>query len=307
MAMTSFRQRLFRLYAWNVQKPALALIRNRHIARRMFTASSMILARTPKGFRQEQITLGTRPAAVCATGHPTPNGTTLYLHGGGFVLGDLRGYRHLVARIGKASGTRAIFLDYRLAPEHPFPAALDDAEAAWRALAADPGAGPLTLAGDSAGGNLTLALLHRILRKGLVRPAAVAAICPVTDLRLTNPSLEGNRRRDALVSTRWGARAIDAYLADADPAQPDASPLMGDFTGAPPVLIHTDRTEVLYDDARLMADRLRRQGVDVTLTETEGLTHVWHFNVGRTREADTAVAEIGKFLARATAPDPPPA
>ena len=214
------------------------------------------------------------------------------------MLGNLRGYRHLVAAIGHRARMRSVFLNYRRAPEHPFPAALDDAEAAWRVLSADPAAGPLTLAGDSAGGNIALALLHRILAKGLPPPAAVAVLCPVTDLRLGNASLAANRRTDPLVSTRWGARGVTAYLNGADPAQPDASPILGDFTGAPPVLIHTDTTEVLYDDARLMADHLRAQGVAVTLRSQTGLPHVWHMNVGRTPEADASVAEVADFLAR---------
>ncbi|MBS1301113.1 alpha/beta hydrolase [Loktanella sp. SALINAS62] len=297
--MTSFKQRILRIHAWTVQKPALAIVRHVGLLRQLFTLSAIIANKTPPGLSVTPLTLGGCRAYACDTGHATPNGTTLYLHGGGFVIGNLRTYQHLVARLGKAAGTRAIFLDYRLAPEHPFPAAIDDAEAAWRALSDDPDAGPLTLAGDSAGGNLALALLHRIVANGLTRPCAVAALCPVTDLRLQNPSLTANRKTDPLVSARWGRRSVAAYLAGADPMRPDASPIMGNFTGAPPVLIHTDRSEILNDDAHRMAEVLRAQGVDVTLTETDGLYHVWHLNVGRTIEADQSIAEIGAFLADA--------
>ena len=290
------RQTLINLQARIVQKPVLGMVRHVPSVRALFTLGAVLHFRTPKGLRCHRITLGGRPAWWCATGGRAPNGTTLYLHGGAFVAGNLRGYRHLVAGIGRAAGTRAVFLDYRLAPEAPFPAALDDAEAAWRALADDPQAGPLTLAGDSAGGNLALALLHRILRQNLTRPAAVAVMCPVTDLRLTNPSLTANRHRDALLSARAGLAGVRAYLAGADPAQPDASPVLGDFTGAPPVLIHVDRSEILRDDACRMADRMRAQGVDVTLRETRGLLHVWHIHLGRSPEADAGVAEVGTFL-----------
>ncbi len=295
--MHSFAQRLATLHARLVQKPLLALISSPHVLRRLFTLNAVIGQRTPPDLTMRSIALGGRSCTLCETGTIHDHGTLLYIHGGAFVLGNLRGYRHLVAALGKAAGMRAIFLNYRLAPEHPFPCGLDDAEAAWRALTSDPTIGPLTLAGDSAGGNITLALLQRIIAKGLPLPTAVAVLCPITDLRLTNPSLITNRRHDPLVSTRWGARGVAAYLDGADPAQPDASPILGNFNGAPPVLIHTDTTEVLYDDARLMAAHLQAQGVNVTLTETTGLPHVWHINVGRTPEADASVADVGQFLA----------
>lgn len=295
--MYSYRQRIATLQARLVQKPMLALVRSPVIMRRLFTLNAIVGLRTPTGLTLTPLQLGQRTCTLCDTGQSHDHGTLLYVHGGAFVLGNLRGYRHLVAAIGQGAGMRAVFLNYRLAPEHPFPAAIDDAEAAWRALSADPECGPLTLVGDSAGGNIALALLHRIIAKGLLLPAAVAVMSPVTDLRLQNPSLTTNRKLDPLVSTRWGARSIAAYLNGADPAQPDASPILGDFKGAPPVLIHADTTEVLFDDARLMADRLRRQGVDVTLRTQTGLPHVWHINVGRTPEADASVAEIASFLA----------
>ena len=295
--MYSRRQRLATLHARLVQKPLLALVRSPFIMRRLFTLHAIFGLTTPKGLTLTPLRLGDRTSTLCDCGQTHDHGTLLYVHGGAFVLGNLRGYRHLVAALGRQAGMRAVFLNYGRAPEHPFPAAVDDAEAAWRALAAGPDCGPLTLAGDSAGGSIALALLHRIIAKGLRLPAAVALMSPVTDLRLQNPSLAANRRTDPLVSTRWGARGIAAYLDGADPAQPDASPILGDFTGAPPVLIHADTAEVLFDDARLMAERLRAQGVDVTFHTQTGLPHVWHMNVGRTPEADASVREIADFLA----------
>ncbi|SEM99504.1 Acetyl esterase/lipase [Loktanella fryxellensis] len=302
--MHSLSQHIAILQARLVQKPLLALVRNPVALRRLFTLNAVLAIRTPPGLRQERLSLGPRSATACTMGDGAGHGTLLYLHGGAFVLGNLRGYRHLVARLGQAAGMRAVFLNYRLAPEHPFPAAVEDAEAAWRALSADPANHPLAIAGDSAGGNLALALLHRILANGLTRPCAVAVLCPVTDLRLQNPSLVANRRHDALVSTRWGARSVAAYLNGADPAQPDASPILGTYTNGPPVLIHTDTTEVLHDDARLMADHLTAQGVDVTLTATTGLPHVWHMAVGRTKEADDSVEAVGRFLSQHAAKVP---
>ncbi len=295
--MHSLPQTLATLNARFVQKPLLAMVRNPAILRRLFTLNAVIAQRTPRGLVQQPLRLGQRTCTACDLGQDHPNGTLLYIHGGAFVMGNLRGYRHLVARLGQAAGQRAVFLNYRLAPEHPWPAAVDDAEAAWRALSDDPRSGPLTLVGDSAGGNIALSLLHRIIAKGLQPPAAVAALCPITDLRLRNATLQTNRKRDPLVSTRWGARGVAAYLAGADPCAPDASPVLGQFTGAPPVLIQTDTTEVLFDDARLMADHLRSQGVSVTFEASTGLPHVWHMGVGLTPEADRSVATVGRFLA----------
>lgn len=294
--MHSLSQRLATLHARLLQKPVLALVRRPAILRRLFTLNAILSFRTPRGLRLTQLPQNNCICVDCTDPGASKQGTLLYIHGGAFVLGNLRGYRHLVARLAQMSGLRGVFLDYRLAPEHPFPAAVDDAEAAWRALCADPESGPLTLAGDSAGGNIAFALLQRIIAFDLPRPCAIAVMSPITDLRLHNPSLKSNRRHDPLVSTRWGARGVAAYLQGADPTQPDASPILGDYTGAPPVLIHVDRTEVLFDDARLMAETLRRQGVDVTLTVETGLPHVWHLNVGRIPEADQSVAAIAKFL-----------
>lgn len=294
--MHSLRQRLATLHARLLQKPLLALVRHPAILRRLFTINAILSFRSPSGLRLTKLPQANCTCVDCGDAQDAKQGTLLYIHGGAFVMGNLRGYRHLLARLGQMAGLRGVFLDYRLAPEHPFPAAIDDAQAAWIALCADPSSGPLTLAGDSAGGNIALALLQRIIALDLPHPCAVAVMSPITDLRLDNPSLTSNRQSDPLVSTRWGARGVTAYLAGADPAQPDASPILGEFKGAPPVLIHTDRTEVLYDDARLMADRLEAQGVDVTLTVETRLPHVWHLNVGRTPEADRSVAQIAQFL-----------
>lgn len=298
--MHSIQQRLATLHARLVQKPLLALVSRPSVLRRLFTINAILNFRRPHGLRLTRMPQTRCIGVDCADGTTPKQGTLLYIHGGAFVLGSLRGYQHLLARLSQLSGLRTVFLDYRLAPEHPFPAAVDDAEAAWRALCADPASGPLTLAGDSAGGNIALALLQRIIAFDLPRPCAVAVMSPITDLRLHNATLRTNRRHDPLVSTRWGARGVAAYLDGADPTHPDASPILGDFSGAPPVLIHVDRTEVLYDDARLMAEALRAQGVDVTLTVTTGLPHVWHLNVGRTPEADKYVAEIAHFLSDQT-------
>lgn len=240
------------------------------------------------------------PGWHCHLGGDRSGGTILYLHGGGFVLGTWRVYRNLVPRLADAAGMEGVFVEYRLAPEHVFPAAPDDAWTAWRALLAR-GEAPerIALVGDSAGGNLALGLLHRILAEGEAPPRAVVAISPATDLTASSPSLVENRRSDMLVPYGWARRSAEAYVGGADPADPLLSPLFGSFKGACPVLLHCTEGEILRDDSRRMAEALRAQGVPVRLEEWQGVPHVWHINAGRSPEADRAVADIAAFLREA--------
>lgn len=293
--MLSRRQRLLNVLARWFQKPALALIKPQWLARRVFNLNARTIYKTPMGLYTHRLN---DTCTICELNKKPTHGTILYIHGGAFVIGSLIGYRHLIATMARDTGMRGVYVEYPLAPEHPAPAALDTVTAAYEALVADPESGPIALVGDSAGGNLTLALLHRIIARDLPRPFAAVAISPVTDLALTNPSLEANQDADLLVPMSWGLRGATQYLAGADPADPELSPVHGTFTGAGPVLIHTDTTEVLNDDSHEMAKALRSQGVDVTFRETTGLPHVNHLNLGRSPEADAAVADISAFLNR---------
>ncbi|MEJ6404012.1 alpha/beta hydrolase [Yoonia sp. 2307UL14-13] len=283
-----------------VQKPTLAAVTHQPLARWIAYLNAVITFKTPQGMRltnQDLTHQGhTVRATICHVGPEPADGTMLYLHGGAFMIGDLRMYRHLVARLGQAARQRAYFLHYDRAPEYPFPAALDQATTAYLALCTDPAAGPISLVGDSAGGNLVFALLHRICTRDLPRPAAVAAMSPVVDLRMRAKSLTTNRRTDHLVPTSWARRGCTAYMGSADPMNPEVSPVLGQFDGAPPCLIQADETEMLADDSRAMAAALQAQGVQVDLQMSKGLIHVWHLNVGRSPEADASVAEIGRFL-----------
>ena len=298
--VTSRQQKFYNIYARYVQRPMLAGVRPVALSRIVANLSAVAMPK-PKG-------LVTKVIASHDTGRPmlteirtaaSPDharGTLLYIHGGGFVIGSLAIYQHLVAAIADAAGLRAMFVDYRMAPEHAAPGALDEVTAGFAHLRGLPEGQHIAIAGDSAGGNLALALMHRLKARGLAQPFAAACISPVTDLRGTNPSLTQNAKTEGLLSRKWIRRSAASYLAGQDPATPELSPILGDFTGAPPVLIHVDKGELLFDDARLMADHLRAQGVAVTLTQESGLFHVWHINVGRTPEADASVAQIADFL-----------
>lgn len=303
--MLSRHQRFWNGYARLVQKPVLASIPHQPTVRRIADLSAAITLKTPSGLRLVEKSLewgtGSVRTTVCQVGQDPIGGSMLYLHGGAFMIGNLRGYRHLVARLGGAANQKAYFLHYGLSPEHRFPTALDQATAAYEALCADRKAGPISLIGDSAGGNLVFALLHRICCRGLQQPVAVAGISPIADLRLTNGSLQANARSDHLVPLSWILRGKSAYLAGHDPSDPEVSPVLGKFVGAPPCLIHVDETEILFDDSKALADRLQDQGVTTKLQMFKGRSHVWHLNVGRCPEADSSLAEIGAFVKKQVA------
>ncbi|MEO1001179.1 MAG: alpha/beta hydrolase fold domain-containing protein, partial [Pseudomonadota bacterium] len=221
----------------------------------------------------------------------------LYFHGGGYFQGSPRTHRALAAALAGRAGMAARVPDYRLAPEHPFPAAPEDARALYLGLlAAGLRPGRIVLAGDSAGGGLALALLHVIGAEGLPWPAATVVFSPWTDLTVSGESVRTNAGADPLLPASRLADVGAAYLAGADARDPRASPLFGQFAGAPPTLIQASRHEILRDDSVRMAGVLRDQGVDVTLELSDRLPHVWQIFQGRLPEADAALDRAGAFL-----------
>ncbi|HTV90451.1 MAG TPA: alpha/beta hydrolase [Stellaceae bacterium] len=223
----------------------------------------------------------------------------LYLHGGGYVTGDPALYRHLLWRFAEAAAARVVAIAYRLAPEHPFPAALDDATAAWHGMVAE-GADPgrIAILGDSAGGGLTLALALRLRDEAAAQPAALAAMSPWTDLALTGPSLRGNAAADPMMNADDVPQLAASYLAGADPRHPYASPLYGDPTGLPPTLIQVGSDEILRDDAVRMAERMRAAGCVVELEVWRRMPHVFQAFAMVMPEARRAIARIGAFVRR---------
>lgn len=296
----SRQQRFANAWARYAQRPSLLYVKPPRLMRFLVTLTAPMTYKRPPNMLQKAVDLvhdgASVPATACYIKHQPMDGTLLYLHGGGFVIGNLPMYQHLVASLGHAAGMRGLFIDYRMAPENPFPAALDDALTAYRALLADPAAWPIAIAGDSAGGNLTLALLLKIKALGLPMPSAAVALSPLVDATLSSASFTANAHSDNLLPGPWGQRCLESYIGGHDRTDPFLSPINGDFTGAPPVLIHFDTTEVLADDAARMVDLLRGQGVPVETEVATGRTHVWHLNVGRVPEADASVAAIGAFL-----------
>lgn len=228
----------------------------------------------------------------------TANRTILYLHGGGYVIGSPASHRDMVSAIADAAQARALILDYRLGPEHPFPAAVDDALAAYRGLLQEGcAAQSLFIAGDSAGGGLTIATLLSIKQAGLPLPAAGICLSPWVDLTLESGTMISKAADDPLVTPdalRW---MRDQYLAGQDPKATLASPLFADLSGLPPLLIQVGSEEVLLDDSRNLNDRAKAAGVEVTLEVWNGMMHVWHLMAMMIPEGKQAIQAIGNYIA----------
>ncbi len=221
----------------------------------------------------------------------------LYVHGGAFCLGSPASHRKLVAQICAEGRARALSLAYRLAPENPFPAALEDAAAAYRRLR-EGGIAPerIALAGDSAGANIVLAALITLRDAGEPLPAAVVCISPPTDLTGASESLASRARLDPLVSLEAMIPLMRAYMGSAQPSNPLVSPLLADLRGLPPLLIQVGSREILHDDSLRFALKAREANVDVTLEVGQELWHVWHAAAPYVPEARSAIASIGRFL-----------
>lgn len=242
---------------------------------------------------------GDRPAEWVAAPGARYDRALLYLHGGGYCVGSINTHRHLAADLSRAAGLRVLLLDYRLAPEHPFPAAVDDAVAAYRfLLEAGLDRRHLAIAGDSAGGGLTAATLLALRDGDLPLPAAAALLSPWLDLTQSGESMEGRAAADPMVQRAALQRMADAYLNGADAEAPLASPLFADLRHLPPLLIHVGTAETLLDDSRRFAERATAAGVDVKLEVWDDMVHVWHAFAFILPEAREANARIGDFLRR---------
>ena len=250
----------------------------------------------PQGVNVEFVDAGGVPAEWIAADDADPGRTFLYLHGGGYMLGSVATHRNLVGRIAREARARCLSLDYRLAPEHPFPAAVEDALAAYRWLL-ESGVEPsrLAIGGDSAGGGLTLGTLVSLRAAGDPLPACAVCLSPLTDLEGSGDSMR--TADDPLISD---LSAVDemtqTYMQGADPRDPRASPLHADYAGFPPLLIQVGTREVLLDDSTRVAVKAREAGVEVTLEVEEGLIHVWQLFGPHVPESKQAVKRIGAFV-----------
>ena len=290
----SLRLTLLNQWLRRVEKPVLARVEDPQPQRDRFEWQARWILRPAPGVWSRETTLGGRPALVVHPVGATPRTALLYLHGGAYVLGSPRTHEKLAGRLAVAMSAEAWLPDYRLAPEHRYPAALEDVVGAYRGLL-ELGFDRIVLAGDSAGGGLAFALLERILTEDLPRPLCIAALSPWTDLTLTGDSYRANRERDVMLPWSQIQRCASEYLGDTPARTPGASPLYGSFAGAPPVLIQVSRAEALMDDGIAMAARLEAQGVNVLLQSWDRTPHAWQIFHGLLPEADDAIAAIERF------------
>ncbi len=270
-------------------------------ARARFEKTAVFLGGAPDA-KCEKVDAGGVPAEwVSAPGCDTGR-AILYLHGGGYAIGSLNTHRRLAYDISAASAAKVLLIDYRLAPEHPFPAAVDDAAAAWRWLLQQGfSASRLAIAGDSAGGGLTIATLVNLRDKKLLLPACAVALSPWVDLEGLGNSITTRAAQDPMVQKDGLIWMAKMYLAGQDPRTPLAAPLHADLKDLPPVLIQVGSAETLLDDAIRVAEKMHAAGVDARLAIWPNMLHVFPLFAPILSEGRDGCIEIGNFIRSKTA------
>jgi acetyl esterase/lipase len=251
----------------------------------------------PEDVVREAVTVGGVPAEWTSTPAADASRALLYLHGGGYVSGSLASHRHVVAEAGRQAGMRTLALDYRLAPEHPFPAGLEDAIAGYRHLL-ELGFAPgrIAIGGDSAGGGLTVAVLVALRERGLPLPGGAWCVSPWVDLEGLGESMTAQAELDPMVQKPYLLEIAVTYLNGADPRTPLAAPLYAELRGLPPLLIQVGAAETLLDDSVRLASRAGAADVATTLEIWPEMIHVWHLFHPQLAAGRRALASAGRFL-----------
>lgn len=264
---------------------------------------SSIIAPQRVEFREDRI--GGIPGWWCEPENTLPGVAVLHLHGGWFNLGSAAAYRHLVGHIARSTGAAAFVPDYRLAPEYPFPAAIEDARASLGGLAKR-GIDRIAVTGDSAGGTLALSLLALVAAEPTtaVAPVGAVVLSPITDLALTGSSWQSRADADPYFVKGQAESLLHGYLHGHDPKDPVASPLYGNFLGLPPLRVQAGDDEVLLDDSVRFVERAVAAGIDARLDVWEGMPHGFVAAIGQTQAAASALSAIGEFLSSRLAPRP---
>ncbi len=252
----------------------------------------------PPDVRREPAVAGGVSAEWIRRDDSASDAVLLYLHGGGYVIGSLGTHRVMIATLVAAAGVPALSLDYRLAPEAPFPAAVEDATAAYRWLL-DRGVAPkrIAIAGDSAGGGLTVATLVALRDAGTPLPAGAVCFSPWVDLEGIGDSMTSRAERDPILQRADLEWFAGHYLGAAHARTPLAAPLYADLSGLPPLLVQVGEAETLYDDAVRLAERARKAGVDVTFEPWPEMVHVWQIFAPILPEGREALGAAGRFIA----------
>ncbi len=254
--------------------------------------------KAPKGVDTKKSSLGEMNALWCTPKGADEDRVILYLHGGGYCVGSAHSHRNLVGRIARAAGCKAVAVDYRLAPENPYPGALDDAVKAYKALTKFRYK-QIYIAGDSAGGGLSLALMMRLRdEQYLIQPAGAMLLSPWSDLTMTGESLYTKKTVDPLIDPDLLSVFANKYIGADSAKNPLISPLLGDLSDLPPVFIQVGGHEVILDDSTRLAKKLMKSGNDVEIEVWEGMMHVWQYFGGMMPEANKAIKQIGRFVKR---------
>jgi acetyl esterase/lipase len=255
--------------------------------------------RVPRGVSARTVAAGPVPGEWIEPETAEPGRGILYLHGGGYVIGSPTTHRGLAGHLAIASRARVLLIDYRLAPEHPFPAALEDARAAYRFLL-DQGFDPrrIAIGGDSAGGGLTLATALSLRDSGTPLPAALFLISPWTDQTFSGDSVQSRAGRDPLLQPYSSDWMVETYAGSYPLTHPYISPLFADLRGLPPTFIQVGSEEILFDDSARLEAKLKEAGAPVELEVWEGMWHVFQAFVPYVPEAQEAILHIGSFIER---------
>ena len=249
----------------------------------------------PKDANIEPIMIGSIPAEWQTTPGVTEDTVILYFHGGAFYTCSPKTHRRMTLHIGRAASMKVLSVDYRLAPEHPFPAALEDCYQAYNWLIGqgyDPS--KIVIAGDSAGGYLVLSTLLKLRDERMQLPAAGVCIAPVTDLTASHNSIFDNVKTDPLIAPLGIYWVLEMFLGNADPNDKAVSPLFAELDGLPPLLFHVSKIEMLYSDSERFVEKARTAGINVQYSEWDDMTHVFHWY--DIPEAKDAIEEIGSFV-----------
>ncbi|MEM7732378.1 MAG: alpha/beta hydrolase [Pseudomonadota bacterium] len=298
--MSRARRWLNTYLRWS-EKRHLALAADIDALRRSFAVRARLFFHAPFGSRYVLDDLGgIRVQWAMAKGISRATGPAiLYFHGGGYVFGSTNTHRAMAAALSKRTSLPVCLVEYRLAPDHPFPAAVEDAIAAYSAIRFR----PVILGGDSAGGGLAFALLAEILRCDMPRPLATFAFSPFTDLTFSGASMVENAKKEVMLPVSRIGEISQAYLNGAAADDPRASPLFADFTGAPPVWLTVGTTEILRDDTLRLADRMEAQGVDTTVLLETNVPHVWPMFHNILPEARGTLTKLADWLLMRTGSD----
>ncbi|GAG94011.1 unnamed protein product, partial [marine sediment metagenome] len=256
------------------------------------------LEKFPEDITFDEIDVNGIPSLWVSTPEVLKEQVVLYLHGGGYVQGSINTHKGLTYRISRASKSRILLIDYRLAPENPYPAALEDSVAAYKWLIDNEGIDPkkIVISGDSAGGGLTAATLLKLRDLGITLPAGGVLLSPWNDLDITGDSVRTKRRIDPILDASGLFFMANLYIGDEDPKNPYISPLYADLKGMPPLLIQVGSSEIILDDSTRFSEKAKAAGVDVTLDVWDDMIHVFQILALWAPEGAQAIERIGVFI-----------